>query len=107
MDAVLGFLNNPLVLLAVGLIVKFVPGVRSVIANKLIPYLTTIIAWLSGLLGPAEAHAAAGPLAMPLVVFGLGGPLAGLGAAIWQSAQAWVLHEFLVRGVTKKPADSR
>ena len=100
MDAIVGVLQNPIVLAAVGLVVKFVPGVRGVISNRLIPYITTVLAWLSGLVGPAEAHAAWGP-------FGIGGPLAGLGAALWQSAQAYLLHEWFLRGVLpKKPADS-
>lgn len=107
MDAILGFLNNPILLAVVGLVVKFVPGVRAVVANRLIPYITTVLAWLSGAIGPAEAHAAAGPIALSLPFFGLAGPLGGLGAALWQSAQAYILHEWLLRGVLpKKPANS-
>lgn len=99
MDAVFGFLNNPIVLMLVGLAIQFVPGLRSFIKNDLIQYLTTALAWLSTLIAPQAAHAAAGPIGhfLPVVAisFGLGGLgsiLGGLGAAMLQSAQAYLMR---------------
>ena len=108
MDVVLGLFNNPVVLTVIGLVVKFVPGIRTVVANKLIPYLLAAVAWLSQVMGPEQAHAAGGPLVVAASFFGLGGVLGGLGAAVWQSAQAWALNEmFLRHHLPPKPVDSR
>lgn len=112
MDAILALLNNPLVLLAFGGIVKYVPGVRAVISNQLIPYINTLLAFLAGVVAPQAAHAAGGPLALDtqhvaLAGFGLGF-LPSLGAALWQSAQAWILNEMLLRDrLPSKPKDSK
>lgn len=101
MDAIFPILNNPLVLAGLGLVVKFVPGVRTVIANKLIPAILTAVAWVSGIVGPADAHAAG-------FAFGLGGILGGLGSAVFSAAQSWALNEMFLRHFTpKKPSDSK
>lgn len=109
MDALLAILNNPMVLAGIGLVIKFVPGVRTLIANRLIPLILSVVAWLANIVGPAEAHAMGGPLhIMALPLFGLGGILGGLGSAVWQAAQAWALNEmFLRHAAPKKPADSK
>lgn len=101
MDAFLGLFNNPLVLNLLGLIVKFAPGIRTFVPNRLIPVLLAVTAWLTSLVGPAEAHAAG-------FAFGLGGILGGLAPAVWQAAQAWVVNEMFLRPFSpKKPLDSR
>jgi hypothetical protein len=114
MDAILGLFNNPIVLMAAGLVVQFVPGVRKAISNTLIPYLTTVLAFLSSLLAPQAAHAAGGPVAHMAVVmmptFGLGGILAGLGGAILQSAQGYLLQRMFAwpgKIMPALPADSK
>jgi len=101
MGAILGMLNNPLVLSALGLVVKFVPGIRAVVANRLIPAILTAVAWVSGIVVPADAHAVG-------LAFGLGGMLGGLGSAVFAAAQSWALNEMFLRHFTpKKPADSK
>jgi hypothetical protein len=78
-----------------------------VVGNWMIPFATTLVAWLGQLLGPAEAHAMAGPFALPVVFFGLGGFLGGFGAALWQAAQAHIIHSMFRHVMPAKPADSK
>lgn len=121
MDAVFGWLNNPIVLLAVGMIVRFVPGVRAVISNQLIPVLNIALAWFAAVIAPEVAHAAAGPVTAAVMAaadsavvdragFGFGSMFGGLGGAILSAAQAWILNEMLLRRIPfmrKNPKDSK
>lgn len=101
MDAIIGIAQNPLVLTLLGAVIKFFPGIRTVIANRFIPVVLAVVAWATQVVGPAEAHAAG-------FAFGLGGVFASLGAAVWQTAQAWALNEMFLRHVAPpKPADSK
>lgn len=96
MDAFAAILQNPLVLLVVGLLVKYFPPLAK-IPNAIIPYLNTLLAFLGQVLAPGTAHASGGPL---VVAFSLGGAFSFLGpvaGAVWQSVQASLLHEFFVR----------
>lgn len=112
MDVLGNILNNPIVLLAVGLIVKFVPGVRTVISNRLIPVLLTVIAWLGQIIGAPQVN----PQPVSMDIEGLGGYTVGgigfgflgdLAGALWQTAQAWFLNEAFVRHFAgNKPKDS-
>lgn len=114
MDAILGLFNNPVVLMVVGLVVQFVPGVRKAIGNNVVPFLTTALAWLSSLLAPHAALASGGPVAHMAVVmmpmFGLGGILGGLGGAVLQAAQGYLLHRMFAwpgKVMPALPADSK
>lgn len=94
MDAIIGIFNNPIVLTGVGLLVKYVPALKG-IPNLLIPFLTALLAFVSQIVAPAEAHAAGGPLvitAVPFLSF-----LGPVGSALWQSVQAGLIHEFFLR----------
>ena len=98
------FLNNPIVLLVVGLVIKFAPGVRAIVENKLIPIILTLLAWLGNIIGaPATV-----PSTEVALAAGLGwGFLGGLKAALWSCAQAWFLNEAMVRHYSPaRPSDS-
>lgn len=95
MDAVIGILNNPILLTGVGLLVKYVPGLAKV-PNFLIPFLNALLAFVSQAVAPAEAHAAGGPLVVALG-FGAFSFLGPIGGAVWQSVQASLIHEFFLR----------
>lgn len=110
MDWLIGVFHNPLVLFCMGLIVKYVPGVRQVIANRLIFFLNASLAWLAAILEPSAAHAAGGPLVASTAFhfLGLGGPLQSLGSSLWQAVQAWVIHEAVGRHwLPENPGDSK
>jgi hypothetical protein len=114
MDAILGLLNNPVVLNILGIVMKFVPGVRTVIANRLIPVILSIVAWIGSVVSPTAAVAFGGPFVSdPTPVlgagfFGLGGVLGGLGSAVWQASQAFLLNEMFTRHfMPPKPKDSK
>ena len=114
MDAIIGILNNPLVLALVGYAVSFAPGVRAVIPQRIIPFLNTALAWCSAAIAPQAAQAAGGPFALEpvqLAGFGLGwmGSFGtGLAGAVWQAAQAFLIHRMFGRGLLPEPpSDSK
>ena len=78
MDAVFGFLNNPVVLtlaqLLFGFAIKRLPALEGV-PNKLIPLFNGVLALLIKLAGPGEAHAS-----------GLGDSLKGFGSVVVDAA---------------------
>lgn len=109
-----GVMNNPVLLAGIGIGIQFVPGVRKWIGNALIPYVTTILAWVAAIVAPQAAHAAGGPVAAMVVAsfptFGLGGFLAGIGGAVLQSAQGYLLQRMFAwpgRHLPQLPTDSR
>ena len=87
MDAILGFLNDPLVLTVIqllfGLEIKRLPSLASV-PNKLIPVLNGVLAILIKLGGPGVAHAS-----------GLGDSLRGFGGLLLDAG----LQTLLTTGV--------
>ena len=111
MDAVLGIFNNPLVLMVLGVAMKRFPGLRTVVANRLIPTILAAVAWASSIVARVAAHAAAGPWSLdpPPHAAGLFGALVGgLGSAVIQAGKAWAMHEMFARHwLGPKPADSR
>jgi hypothetical protein len=96
MDAFMGILNNPLVLMVVGLAVKFFPPLAKV-PNAVIPYLNALLAFFAQAVSPAAAHAAGGPLVGTIAAFGFLSFLGPVGAAVWQAVQASLLNEFFLR----------
>lgn len=96
MDAVLGIFNNPLTLVVVGLVVKYIPQLKG-IPNLIIPFLNAALALLSQVAAPQAAHAASGPLAVAAVFGGAFNFLGPIGSAVWQSVQASLIHEFFLR----------
>lgn len=117
MEIFAGILNNPITLTILGFIMARFPRVRGVIANRLIPFIQTAIAWVASVVAPGPAAAAEGPLGLhgPIVAiigfnfFGLVGPIfGGLGSALWQATQAHLLHRMFIRKlVGADPSDSR
>ena len=94
MDAIAGLLQNPVVLLVLGLLVKYFPPLAKV-PNALIPYLNTLMAFLGAMAGPKDAHAAGlGVVCLGFGAFSFLGPVAG---AVWSSVQSSLLHEFFLR----------
>ena len=55
LKSVAAFLYNPITLAAVGIAIQFLPGVRRLVSNHVAPLLTTLIAWVGGLLNPGGA----------------------------------------------------
>ncbi len=99
MDGVLGFLGNPAFLtvagIAWGLLVKYHPKWKGV-PNAIIPYATAIVAFLTQLAGPAEAHA--GTLYVLAIPFGkIGGFFGPVVAAGWQAIQNALIYEVFLR----------
>ena len=121
-----GFLQNPLLLVVVGLASARVPKIRTVVSNKAIPYLQTVIAgagvlvqFAANIVGPSPAHAMAGPLALevaaPHVLIGFnffgtaaGGLFGGVAAAAWQAAQAHIFYRlYMHKPLGPDPPNSR
>jgi len=106
MNEVLKWLYNPLVLAAIGVACQFVPGIRTFVKNNLVPYLQSLLAWIAAAFG---ATAAGGPVSDLLIrtgvihnarldshealAAGIGlGFIGGLGGAIVQAAQAYLVQ---------------
>ena len=121
---IFGLLYNPITLSLVGLAVQFLPGVRGLINNHVIPFLTTLLAWISGIVAPAAARLMGGPVAQALglpedqvaqsadviMTAGFGGFLGGLGGAILQSAQGYLMQRMFAwpgRTLPPLPPDSK
>jgi hypothetical protein len=122
MENVTGVLQNPLFLAVLGIVFARAPKVRVFIANSIIPYIQTAIAFLPTLLGSLSgatvpANAWAGPLALdhyPQLMIGFnffgsaGGLLGGLAGAAWQAAQSHLLYKlFLHKPLGRDPIDSK
>ena len=95
MDAFAGLFSNPLVLMVIGLLVKYAPWLKA-IPNAAIPWLNTLLAFCSALIAPQAAHASGGPLVVA-ISFGAFSFLGPVASAVWQSVQASLLHEFFLR----------
>lgn len=121
MDTLIGLMQNPVVLLGVGMLVKYFPKVRELIANKAIPYINVALAFLGALL--ALATGAVGEVIKPamfaswspeqatIVAAGFGGAFGGLfvalKAAIWNAGAAYIMNKLLVNQVASNPPDSK
>lgn len=96
MDAVLGALNNPIVLTAItlawGLLIKFHPAFAK-IPNMLIPYLNGILALVIKLAEPSVAHAQAA-VGTPVDTHCI---LCAVGAAGWQAILSSLIFEVFMR----------
>ena len=99
MDAVAGLLQNPLVLMLVGLAVKYWPPLAKV-PNLLIPYINVLLALLGTIAGPATAHAG---------MFGIGGWvgnfLTPIVSAAWTAIQSALIYEVFGRHILAKPKE--
>lgn len=134
---VLGWLYNPIVLGVLGFLLARAPVVRTLVANKVIPYLQTAVAWLGTVIaGGATAGgllSMAGPFGIDptpyaqavqqwivpdahagtvgvVALFGLPvkGLLGGLASACWQTAQAHLLYRmFGHKMLGRDPSDSK
>jgi hypothetical protein len=120
MDTIIGLLQNPLVLTALGILVKFFPGIRTAIANRAIPYLNIGVAFLGALL--ALATGVAGTEIKPamfaswypehstIMVAGFGGVFGGffgcVKSAVWNAGCAYVLNKLALNQITTRPEDS-
>jgi hypothetical protein len=121
MDTLIGLLQNPLMLTAVGLIVKYAPGARTMIANRAIPYLNMAVALLGALL--ALATGAVGAEVKPamfaswypehttIVSAGFGGAFGGLfgclKSAVWNAGSAYLIHKLALNQILVRPSDSK
>lgn len=94
MDAILGFFNNPLFLTIVpvgwGLICKYHPAWKN-FPNAAIPYVTLVMAFLTKLGAPADAHASFIPIGI------VAGPLGAALGAGWQAILNSLLYETFLR----------
>jgi hypothetical protein len=121
MEAIIGLLQNPLVLVGLGVVVKFAPGVRTTISNRIIPYINMGVALLGALLALGTSvvgsevkpalFASWYPEHMTVMAAGFGGAFGGLfGAvksALWNAGQAYIIHKLTMNQVAVRPADSR
>jgi hypothetical protein len=120
MEFLIGLLQNPLLLTGLGVLVKFFPGIRTVIANRAIPYMNMAVALAGALL--ALATAAVGTEVKPavfaswypeplFVTAGLGGAFGGLfgcvKSAVWNAGCAYVLNKLALNQILVRPMDSR
>lgn len=93
MDAILGMLQNPVILTVIqftwGLVCKYLPRLKN-IPNASIPWVNFVLALLAALAGPAPAAAA-----------GFGGVLVGFFGPVWQAGwsaiQAALIYEIFAR----------
>ena len=113
MDAISNILNNPLLLNLVGYAVSYVPGLRAVVAQRVIPYLNVAIAFLVKVFTP-DAAPVVGALSAPDLMLagvsfaGLLGFATDLGAALMQAGQAYIFHRMIGRrALPAVPKDSK
>jgi hypothetical protein len=120
MDTIIGLLQNPLVLVGLGVLVKFFPGLRTVIYNRAIPYINVGVALLGALLALASGVVAEEikpalfaswyPEHSTIVVAGFGGVFGGLfgalKAALWNAGSAYVLNKLALNQILVRPSDS-
>jgi hypothetical protein len=120
MNTIIGLLQNPLLLVGLGVVVKFFPGVRTVIANRAIPYINIGVALLGALLALATGVVGAEikpamfaswyPEHSTVVAAGFGGVFGGLFGALksslWNAGSAYVMNKLLINQVAKRPTDS-
>jgi hypothetical protein len=107
MDALMGFLNNPLVLTGVtmgfGLLATYHPKLAD-LARKWISYINVLIAFVVKATAPPEAHAdTLYLLNVPMVSLGAG-LLGAIGASVWQSVQSYLLYKVFLHDPIEKRA---
>lgn len=121
MDTIIGLLQNPLLLVGLGVLVKFFPGIRTVIANRAIPYLNIGVAFLGALLALATGvvgteikpamFASWYPEHSEIMAAGFGGAFGGifgsLKSAVWNAGCAYVLNKLALNQILVRPGDSR
>ena len=94
MDAILGFLNNPLFLtvapILFGLVAKYHPAWAK-FPNAAIPYLTALLAFLVKLAAPEPVNAAWGPLHAATGILGVAA------SAGWVAVQNALIYEVFLR----------
>lgn len=121
MDTLIGLLQNPAALFVVGLLVKYFPGLRLLIANRAIPYINVAMALLGAVL--ALATGAVGTEIKPavfaswypehtvVVANGLAGVFGGLfgciKSAIFNAGLAYITNKLLVNQIATRPGDSK
>jgi len=93
LDAILGFINANMVVIGFiwGLICKYWPKMSG-FPNALIPYATALVTLLTGLAGPATAHA--GILGINIGGHTFFGSILGAG---WTAIQSALLYEIFAR----------
>jgi hypothetical protein len=126
MQEILAFMQNPAVLFGLGVLIKYVPKVRTFIANRAIPYVNIGVALLGGLLQmlttvvppdavPSTFTAAAHQFNSGIVFSGffsfLGNEARGfwgvVGGSLGSAAQAYLLNRLLLHEGFKTPKDSK
>lgn len=121
MDTLIGLIQNPAVLFGLGMLVKYFPGIRTVIANKAIPYINVGLAFLGAALALATGvvgeeikpavFASWYPEHTQIVVAGFGGAFGGLfgclKSAVWNAGFAYITNKLLVNQLAATPADSK
>jgi hypothetical protein len=121
MDTLIGLLQNPLLLTGLGILVKFFPRIRTVIANRAIPYLNMAVAFVGALLALATGAVGAEvkpamfaswyPEHMTVAAAGFGGAFGGLfgclKSAVWNAGFAYIINKLAFNQITVTPADSR
>ena len=102
MDAILGFLNDPMVLgfigILCGLLIKYNPRFAN-IPNSAIPYLNTLLAILAKMVAPADAHAA-NAIVIPGVAIStilIPGFIGTIVSAGWQAMLNSLVYEVFLR----------
>lgn len=121
MDWLLGLMQNPALLFALGFVTKYFPGIRTLIANRAIPYVNVALAFLGALLTlltgavgdeikpavfaswyPEHTVVAASSLAS---VFG--GLFGCIKSAIFNAGMAYLANKLLVNQIATRPGDSK
>lgn len=122
MEAIINAIQNPVVLFALGAIVKYLPVVRTFISNRAIPYINMGLALLGALLNllqgavptpdavpGAYAVASTGVISMSLPFFGgaASGFLGAIQSAVSNAAMAYLLNKLTLNQIAKRPSDSK
>jgi len=121
MDAIIGILQNPVVLMLAGVAVKYLPKVREVVANRAITYINVglaflgaVLALLTGAVGSEIAPAVFAswyPEHTTIVTAGFGGAFGGLlgcfKSALWNAGSAYIMNKLLINQISITPPDSK
>jgi 4-hydroxybenzoate polyprenyltransferase len=106
MDAILGFLNHPIVItiltIVVGLLGTYAPKFKQ-FPTAAISFLNALLAFLIKVGAPAEAHADVLYVVGVIPIAALGtGLLATIGASVWQSVQSYLLFKVFLHDPIEK-----